>query len=224
MSPQTSHAESSVSTTPTKLRINYFISIILLATSLLTVTVASAHKLEISKDIGGTLHIEPNDNPRAGEPAQAWFALTRKGGQVLPLKECDCRLAVYAEPRSPEAAPLSEPPLKPVQAERYAGIPGTEIMFPQPGIYQLQLTGKPSTAESFQPFELNFTVTVAAGKTVESRQVLATPKAGQPVQNVTENRQANTLSLTQPLVILPAALLSMGVVGLLVKFLRRGDR
>jgi hypothetical protein len=141
--------------------------------------VASAHKIETAGDVGATLHIEPNDNPRAGEPSTAWFALTRKGGKIIPLAECDCQLAVYAEPHVPGEPALLLPPLKPVAAERYKGIPGAEIIFPRPGAYQLQLSGKPAEGESFQPFNLNFDITVAAGKTVVEKT--------QNIQNVDNN-------------------------------------
>lgn len=140
---------------------------------------ASAHKVETAADVGATLHIEPNDTPRAGESAKTWFALTRKGGKVIPLAECDCRLVVYAEPHSPKEPPLLEPSLQSIVAERYQGIPGTEITFPRPGAYQLQLNGKPKNGASFQPFNLKFPVTVAAG-------AVATDNL-QKVQNVNEN-------------------------------------
>jgi hypothetical protein len=123
-----------------------------------------AHKVQVSADVGATLHLEPNDNPRAGEPTRTWFALTRKGGQVIPLAQCECKLAVYAEPHTPGEPALIEPSLEPVTAERFQGIPGTEITFPKPGLYELQLNGKPAQGANFKPFELKFQVTVAAGK------------------------------------------------------------
>ncbi|OCQ98984.1 hypothetical protein BCD64_23380 [Nostoc sp. MBR 210] len=122
-----------------------------------------AHKVQVATDVGATLHLEPNDNPRAGEPTQAWFALARKGGQTIPLAQCNCQLAVYAEPHTPSEPALLEPSLKPVSAERFQGIPGAEITFPKPGLYQLQLSGKPAKGANFKPFTLKFEVTVAAG-------------------------------------------------------------
>lgn len=139
----------------TVLLLNYFVTI---STSLLPVF---AHKVEIAEDVGGTLHIQPNDNPRVGEAVFAWFALTRKGGQVIPLKQCNCQLAIYTEPHSGKSPALLKPPLKPVSAERYQGIPGAEIKFPKPGAYQLRLSGKPALGAKFKPFQLNFNVTVA---------------------------------------------------------------
>lgn len=142
-----------------------------LAIAITTIHPVLAHKVQISADVGATLHIEPNDNPRAGEPTQAWFALTRKGGQTIPLAQCNCQLTVYAEPHTPGEPALLEPSLQPVAAERFQGIPGAEINFPKPGLYQLQLNGKPAQGASFKPFELKFEVTVAAGTAnTENRQ------------------------------------------------------
>lgn len=162
MSPLLSHRKV------TKAQQQTWVSIPLLFLSCLTLSItniypATAHKVQVSTDVGGTLHIEPNDNPRAGEPTQAWFALTRKGGAAIPLQQCNCQLAIYAEPHTPGEPALLEPSLKPVNAERYQGIPGAEITFPKPGIYQLQLNGKPTPGANFQPFEFKFEVTVAGG-------------------------------------------------------------
>ncbi|MEP0793513.1 hypothetical protein NDI44_03000 [Trichocoleus sp. DQ-A3] len=146
----------------------------------LLVTPATAHKVQIAEDVGGTLHIEPNDNPKAGEASLTWFALTRKGGQVIPLQQCNCQLTVYSEPRTPNAPPVLSPALKAISAEGYQGIPGAEIVFPKPGTYQLQLSGTPASGANFQAFELKFPVTVAAGTAV--------PKVSQSSQPSTQEQ------------------------------------
>jgi hypothetical protein len=118
-----------------------------------------AHKVETSDNVGATLHIEPNDIPKAGEPSQAWFALTREGGDPIPLHKCDCKLSIYPEPKSSQ--PILQPNLKPLSTEGYKNIPSAEISFPKVGIYNLEITGKPIGGEDFKPFKLNFKVTVA---------------------------------------------------------------
>ncbi|WP_375496227.1 hypothetical protein [uncultured Nostoc sp.] len=148
--------------------IKYLLFLSCLVISMTNLYPASAHKVEVAGDVGGTIHIEPNDNPRAGEPSQAWFALTRRGGRVIPLSQCNCQLAVYAEPYAAGEPALLEPELKPVSAERYKGIPGAEVVFPKPGIYELQLNGKPLSGARFKPFEFKFEVTVAGGSTQEN--------------------------------------------------------
>ncbi|MGH2416519.1 MAG: hypothetical protein ACRDEA_23055, partial [Microcystaceae cyanobacterium] len=123
-----------------------------------------AHQVQVDKQVGGTTHIEPNDNPRAGEPSLVWFALTRKGGELIPLKQCQCELTVSTEPIPNGDRSLQKPALKAVSAEGYQGIPGADITFPQVGTYELVLRGKPISTADFQPFTLKFTVTVVAGK------------------------------------------------------------
>jgi hypothetical protein len=185
-----------------------YLLLVLLSLIVTTNPQVLAHTVEISADVGGTVHLEPNDNPRAGEVTQAWFALTRKGGQVIPFKDCNCQLAVYAEPHAAGEPALLEPLLKSVQVERYQSIPGAEFTFPKPGAYQLQLSGKPVNNGTFQPFKLKFAVTVATGKTID---------ALQPGQNVIQTQQGAKVGSVQPLIWLGILLLSGGIVMFLVQ-------
>jgi len=122
---------------------------------------ARSHQVEVQNDIGATIHIEPNDTPRAGRSALTWFALTRRGGRTIPLAQCSCTLKVYAQPRRSDAAPVLTPSLQAVSAERYEGIPGAEFAFPEPGAYELELSGRPQAGAEFAPFVLTFDVTVS---------------------------------------------------------------
>lgn len=193
--------------TGNKSKIKYLLLLVLSSLIVAENTQVLAHTVKISADVGGTVHLEPNDSPRAGEVTPAWFLLTRKGGQVIPLKDCHCQLAIYAEPHVTGEPALIQPLLKPIQAERYQGIPGAEFIFPKPGAYQLQLSGTPVTAGSFLPFELKFLVTVARGKVVN------TP---QGVQNGISKQEERTIGLTQPLIWLGILLISGGIVIFLV--------
>lgn len=191
-----------------------YLLLVLFGLIVTTNTQVLAHTVKISADVGATIHIEPNDNPRAGEVTQAWFALTRKGGKVIPLKDCNCQLAIYAEPHAVGEPALLEPPLKPIQAERYQGIPGAEVTFPKPGAYQLQLSGKPVNEGSFKPFELKFVVTVATGKNIDTLQSRA---------SVNENQQGTTIGLAQPLIWLGILLLSGGILVFLVQTMKKNN-
>ncbi len=176
-------------------------------------TAVFAHKVQTAAEVGATLHIEPNDTPRAGEPSQAWFALTRRGGKTIPLAECDCKLFVYAEPHAPGEPALLEPPLQPINAERYQDIPGAKINFPRPGNYQLQLKGKPATAAKFQPFELKFNVTVAVGNT--------NTLGSQTNQNVTQNTVNEKTQVLSPWIVGLLAVVGVGLLGLLAFVVQR---
>ncbi len=170
----------------------------------LIATPASAHKVQLAEDVGGTLHIQPNDTPRAGESTLAWFALTRKGGGIIPLEQCNCQLSVYSSTSASGSPLVLTPPLKAVSAERYQGIPGAEIQFPNPGAYQLQLSGTPKAGGNFQPFELSFEVTVAVG-------------VNKPTANpqVTQSSSPSTTQLVIPwqLLIIPlSAVIGLGIL------------
>lgn len=200
-----------------QLPIIHFILLLLVSFLVISATPVFAHSLKIDGAVGGTLHIEPNDTARAGKPAQTWFALTRKGGKVIPLEECNCQLAVYAEPHTPGKPALLEPNLQPVQAERYQGIPGTEITFPQPGRYQLKLKGEPKTAGNFQPFELKFQVTVAAGKAVQTPKLIQTPA----LDSSTSTTGSTTTGSIQPIPIILIVLAAAGIIFFVVKGLKK---
>lgn len=120
---------------------------------------AIAHNVEISEGVAATFHIEPNHNPQANQPTTAWFALTRRGGNSIPLSQCNCNLRVYNLPRTNNAQPLLKPRLIPLNVEKFQEIPGAKITFPQAGTYELEISGT-AKDHSFKPFRLTYTVNV----------------------------------------------------------------
>lgn len=150
-----------------------------------------AHNVEVAEGVAATMHMEPNHNPKSGEPALTWFALTRQGGQLIPLTECDCQLAVYPEPRRPDTKPVLQPALTAINAEQYRGIPGTQIIFPTSGRYNLELSGRPKAGAEFKPFKLSYPVTVIAGTVAASPQPATSPTAQSAAgQSTAESAQA----------------------------------
>ncbi|PZV13345.1 MAG: hypothetical protein DCF22_10845 [Leptolyngbya sp.] len=134
-----------------------------LLTPLLLGAPVVAHEIETSTagDVAATFHIEPSHHPTAGKPSTAWFALTRRGGQVIPLAQCNCQLAVYPVPYKAGKTPaLIKPTLKSLDIERYKGIPAATITFLKAGMYELRLTGTAKPGANFQPFSLSYRVTV----------------------------------------------------------------
>jgi|ERR687886_2414664 hypothetical protein len=128
----------------------------------LIATPVAAHTVEVSGDVAATFHITPNHNPKAGKPTQAWFALTRKGGQPIPLSQCNCQLSVYSKPHPQNAQPLITSPLRAISVEQYREIPGAEIVFPRVGAYELELRGTAKNGARFRPFTLKYTVNVGS--------------------------------------------------------------
>jgi len=134
-----------------------------LFTPLLLVAPVVAHEIEtsVARDVAATFHIEPSHNPTAGKPSTAWFALTRRGGKVIPLAQCNCQLAVYPVPyKAGKTLPVMKPTLNKLDVERYKGVPAATITFPKAGMYELKLTGTAKPGANFQPFSLSYKVTV----------------------------------------------------------------
>jgi hypothetical protein len=139
---------------------------------------ALAHNVKVSGDVAATFHIEPHHNPKAGKPSQAWFALTERGGKVIPLTQCSCKLAVYLNPYKKGDAPLLAPALQPLSNEKRQDIPSVEITFPKVGAYTLEISGTPKAGAKFQPFELSYEVTVASGATASESKTQTSTQSG----------------------------------------------
>jgi hypothetical protein len=121
---------------------------------------AWGHKVKTDAQVGATIHFEPDDRPKSQEPTKIWFALTKKGGTVIPLKDCQCQLRIKQLPSQQQ---LATPQLQAINVEKYQDIPSTTVLFPQAGAYVLELTGQSMKPGDFQPFKLEFDATVAAG-------------------------------------------------------------
>jgi len=131
-----------------------------LASSILVAIPVIAHNVEISNEIAATFHITPEHNPTARKTSQAWFALTRRGGQSVTLSECNCTLNIYAVPRQENAPIVLQPKLMAINVEKHKEVPGAKIIFPQGGAYELEFRGTAKDNTSFSPFKLTYTVNV----------------------------------------------------------------
>jgi hypothetical protein len=119
-----------------------------------------AHQIQTNQGVAATFHLEPKHQPKAGQPAKIWFALTRAGRQIIPLEACACQLQIYQAADKNQTRPILQPPLQALNVERYQGIPSATVTFPKSGIYRLQLTGKPKSGNLFRPFTFSYQVVV----------------------------------------------------------------
>jgi hypothetical protein len=178
-----------------------------------------AHNVKTNANVGVTFHIEPNHSPRAGETAIAWFALTRQGGELIPLDRCDCNLAVYAQ--SSPNQPILNPELEAISPEaQYQDIPGAKIVFPEAGIYQLEMSGTPKADAEFEPFKLSYTVNVGPGITQPQQS-----QSSQPSPTVPQlNRTPSLLSLFPWLITAIAAVIVVGIIVRTIKSKKASER
>lgn len=181
---------------------------------------ANAHKTEVSGNVAGTWHVEPNHSPKAGQPAQVWVALTQQGGKIIPLAECDCQLKIY-QTSGAKIKPVLKPSLQATSVENYQGIPGATVTFPQVGEYQLKLTGRPKTGANFQAFDLNYTVTVAMGSPATRSAPAPQASTSPPTNHLAPNPQVGeTTTATPPFGVLGKSLIGLSAIVFLLVILR----
>ncbi len=121
----------------------------------------SAHVLQSDGDVGAVLHIDPDDDPIANSPATLIFELKDRTDKFQP-SNCDCSVTVLSEGKNIFSQAVFQNNSEPTESS--ASILFT---FPQKGVYQVVLAGKPKQENTFQPFSLTYDIRV-------SREVAAT--------------------------------------------------
>ena len=119
---------------------------------------AFAHNVQTSGNVASLFHLEPSHNPKAGEPSKVWFALTKQGGEEIPLDQCNCKITVYENEKL-----VSQPPLNALKAEKYQGLPSAIVIFPRAGLYKVEIKGDPKQENGFDRFKFAYDVTVQPG-------------------------------------------------------------
>ncbi len=174
---------------------------------------AWGHKVKTDAQVGATIHFEPDDRPKSQEPTKVWFALTKKGGTAIPLKDCQCQLQIKQLPGNQK---LATPQMQAINAEKYQDIPSATVLFPQPGAYSLELTGQSVKPGDFQPFKLEFDATVAAGIAPATPSPVIPDNQAEPIVEKKKSDHQNEL-LTVMLGTI--GIMAFGVVGMV--FLRK---
>ena len=111
---------------------------------------------QMTSAVGASMHLEPQDTPRAKQASPTWFMLTQRGGGLISPESCACQVAVY---NVSNQAIAQNSPLSVTSVEAHQAI-GMTLTFPTSGTYRVVLSGR-SKDESFQPFELTFPVIVS---------------------------------------------------------------
>jgi hypothetical protein len=105
-----------------------------------------AHVLQTDGSIGAVLHLEPEDDPIIGQPAQFFFEFKDKDHKFSP-KECECFVFVLQDGKEIYRQPLFDP----VTLDT-----SFSYTFVQKGVYTIKVVGKPIVAHAFQPFSLTY--------------------------------------------------------------------
>lgn len=120
--------------------------------------IASAHVLKVDKNIGVVLHVDPADEPVAGEQTNFYFDIKDKQGRYSPsLCECVVDIATQAGETVHQARLFTN------TTQSGLSVPGFSFVFPNRGIYKIVFSGKPVQAEAFQGFTLSWDLRVDKG-------------------------------------------------------------
>jgi hypothetical protein len=174
---------------------------------------AWGHKVKTDAQVGATIHFEPDDRPKSQEPTKVWFALTKKGGTAIPLKDCQCQLQVKQLPGNQK---IATPQLQAINAEKYQDIPSATVLFPQPGAYSLELTGQSVKPGDFQPFKLEFDATIAVGTAPATPLPVIPDNQAEPI---VEKKKPDQQSELLTAMLGTIGIMAFGVVGMV--FLRK---
>jgi hypothetical protein len=198
-------------TIPLKLKHRLYLSGLL--TLMLVPLPTWGHQVKTDAQVGATIHFEPDDRPKSQEPTKVWFALAKKGGTAIPLKDCQCQLQIKQLPGNQK---LATPQLQAINAEKYQDIPSATLLFPQPGAYRLELTGQSVKPGDFQPFKLEFDATVAVGTTPATPLSVVPDNQAEPI---VEQKKPDHQSELFTAMLGTIGIMAFGVVGMV--FLRK---
>jgi hypothetical protein len=125
--------------------------VFLLVLSLLTLhfallTFVSAHILATDGSIGAILHIDPDDDPIAGEPTNLFWDFKNTKGE-FKIEGCSCRIYIIEDGRKIDDEPLSSTTFT--------------YIFPKRNVYEIRIAGQPKQGDSFQPFILSYDIRVS---------------------------------------------------------------
>lgn len=118
---------------------------------------AFAHVLQSEGDIGVLMHVDPGDEPVAGEQATLMLEMTAKKGRFA-IADCDCRLRILSEANVVFEAPI---------AAGTGGTAAVPFVFAAAGMYRAEIAGSPRTGAPFRPFHVGFDVRVVPGEAAD---------------------------------------------------------
>lgn len=121
----------------------------------LPIGIVSAHTLKTDGMIGVIMHIDPDDDPIAGQSANFYFEFEDKQNKFQPSL-CNCQVTIAEGGQHIFSQTLA----KTVSTGSMTGNGDFSFIFPKEDVYQLTLRGQPKTPGAFQPFTLEYDIRV----------------------------------------------------------------
>lgn len=127
----------------------------LLLSILLVIPNAAAHELKTDGSLSVLIHINPDDDPIAGQPSELLF-LTSDKEKKFNTENCNCKASVAYN----DAVLFSSPLIKAGSSYRGIFAPAIPYTFPHKGIFTVTLTGVPKTPGTFQEFSISYDIRI----------------------------------------------------------------
>ncbi len=137
----------------------------------------SAHTLRVDGQTGITLHIEPDDEPVAGEPSKLLISIQDKSNAFLRnASTCICEVSVKNGDEvvdSIDFAPDSE------------GSTAIDYTFENSGQNKVTISGQPSLGTEFEPFNVSFNYRVKGGVSTAAQTTAGDSQVQNPLKRYT---------------------------------------
>ncbi len=130
-----------------------------------------AHLLKTDGSIGAVLHIDPDDDPVAGQQAGFFFEFKDKQNKFTP-RNCDCTFSITEDGKE-----IFSQALFANNANPSLDNASLFFTFPERNVYQVKVSGKPNSPNAFQAFTLVYDIRVAKG----------TNQSSSPIQSAGSN-------------------------------------
>lgn len=131
----------------------FFILAIILNSPVITLK-AFAHILKPDGSIGAIMHIDPGDEPIAGQESGFFFEFKDREGKFNP-EECDCTFVIEQEGEEIFSQPLFQNNSSPSLTNA-----SVFYTFPKKDIYKVRVSGNPKSTGAFQSFNLEYDIRV----------------------------------------------------------------
>ena len=117
----------------------------------LTLVVAPAwsHQIASNNGVSVQVHVDPNDEPVAGQPTTVWVVRVKGLNAVFSWKTCRCRLKVFD---SSGTALL----------DSVATAPRTAVTFPEAKAYGITFSGRVKRKKVWRTFKVTYAIRAVA--------------------------------------------------------------
>jgi hypothetical protein len=129
--------------------------IILFAVFLVLPSPASAHVLKSDGAIGVLFHVDPDDDPYVGQPANLHFQIKDKDNKFA-LADCNCTVSILKQGNQIFSSSLNS-----LDAKTSIYSAGVSYTFTEKAVYTVVLKGSPKASGAFQPFSVQYDVRIS---------------------------------------------------------------